>query len=150
MIGYTASKHGVIALTRTLAVEFKSHGVSVKALCPAWVDTEITASAGVTAKSKEDVRRSIQKSGGLMSPDEVAEGFYKLVSGCNNGAVMWAVKDTPFLIIPDTGTVKLMTMIFMAKIIGKITGYDLITVVQQKLFIVSFAFILFLVACWLF
>ena len=52
-----------------------------------------------------------------MSPDYVAQGLYKLVSQCDNGAVMGAVKDTPFFIIPDTGHVKLLTMILMAKII---------------------------------
>merc|ERR1711872_607069 len=45
MVGYTVSKHGVVALSRTLAKDYSHHGVSIKAICPAWADTEIVSSA---------------------------------------------------------------------------------------------------------
>ncbi|MCU4183881.1 SDR family oxidoreductase [Acidiferrimicrobium sp. IK] len=40
---YTASKAGVNGLSRTLAVEWASEGVTVNALCPGWIDTEMVA-----------------------------------------------------------------------------------------------------------
>ena len=38
---YNASKHGLIGLTRTLAVEWGGRGVRVNAVCPGWVKTEM-------------------------------------------------------------------------------------------------------------
>ena len=38
---YNASKHGLIGLTRTLAVEWGARGVRVNAVCPGWVKTEM-------------------------------------------------------------------------------------------------------------
>ena len=41
MVSYTASKHGVVALTRSLALAGGGSGVAHKAICPSYVDTEI-------------------------------------------------------------------------------------------------------------
>jgi NAD(P)-dependent dehydrogenase (short-subunit alcohol dehydrogenase family) len=44
--GYTAyctSKHGVIGFTRALALEVVGRGITVNAICPGWVDTEMAA-----------------------------------------------------------------------------------------------------------
>jgi NAD(P)-dependent dehydrogenase (short-subunit alcohol dehydrogenase family) len=41
-IGYAASKHGVVGLTKSLAVEFAGRGVRVNAVCPGHVDTPMT------------------------------------------------------------------------------------------------------------
>ncbi|MFM8836282.1 MAG: SDR family NAD(P)-dependent oxidoreductase [Actinomycetota bacterium] len=38
---YNASKHGLVGLTRTLAVEWGARGVRVNAVCPGWVKTEM-------------------------------------------------------------------------------------------------------------
>lgn len=39
---YTASKHGVLGLTRALALELLAHNITVNAICPAYVDTPMT------------------------------------------------------------------------------------------------------------
>ncbi len=41
---YCASKHGLIGFTRALALELVSRGITVNALCPGWVDTEMARS----------------------------------------------------------------------------------------------------------
>jgi NAD(P)-dependent dehydrogenase (short-subunit alcohol dehydrogenase family) len=40
-VAYNASKHGLIGMTRTLAVEWGGRGVRVNAVCPGWVKTEM-------------------------------------------------------------------------------------------------------------
>jgi 3-hydroxybutyrate dehydrogenase len=41
MAAYCAAKHGVIGLTRVLSLETASHGVTVNAVCPGYVETDI-------------------------------------------------------------------------------------------------------------
>jgi NAD(P)-dependent dehydrogenase (short-subunit alcohol dehydrogenase family) len=43
LVAYTASKHAVIGLTRTAAIELVRRGVRVNAVCPAPIDTEMAA-----------------------------------------------------------------------------------------------------------
>lgn len=54
MAAYTASKHGVLGLTRALAVEFVANNITVNAICPAYVDTPMTEGtvANMTQKTK--------------------------------------------------------------------------------------------------
>jgi 3-hydroxybutyrate dehydrogenase len=50
---YTASKHGVLGLTRSAAMEVATKGVTVNAICPGYVETDMTAHAieNITAKT---------------------------------------------------------------------------------------------------
>jgi NAD(P)-dependent dehydrogenase (short-subunit alcohol dehydrogenase family) len=80
MSAYCASKHGVVGLTRALAAETAKHGVTVNAVCPGYVDTEMTdyAVANVVAalgKSEAEARAMIVGTvprGALIRPEEVA------------------------------------------------------------------------------
>ena len=53
---YCAAKHGLVGLTRALAHETAKHGVTVNAVCPGYVETEIVAEsiARLTQKTKLD------------------------------------------------------------------------------------------------
>jgi NAD(P)-dependent dehydrogenase (short-subunit alcohol dehydrogenase family) len=66
---YSASKHGVLGLTRSVALEAATKGVTVNAICPGYVDTDMTEHAvenitAKTGKSAEDARAVLE----AMSP----------------------------------------------------------------------------------
>lgn len=77
---YTTSKHGVLGLTRSLALETAKLGVTVNAICPGYVDTELTREnarrmAEKTGKKVDDVLRLFAESSPqkrLIAPEEVA------------------------------------------------------------------------------
>ena len=86
---YTASKHGVIGLTRALAVELGSQGVTVNCVCPGPIHTGMTAVIPDDAKTKFARRRVPLRRYG--EPEEVAHAILGLVlPACSyiNGAVL--------------------------------------------------------------
>ena len=52
---YTAAKHGVLGLTRAMAMETATSGITVNAVCPGWVDTEMADRAIQTISAKTKV-----------------------------------------------------------------------------------------------
>ena len=84
---YTASKHAVGALTRSLGAELKDHGIAVNAVCPGYVDTPIVEGAARviadrTDRTQEEARDSLaalNPLGRLVTPEEVAQGVLFLV-----------------------------------------------------------------------
>jgi NAD(P)-dependent dehydrogenase (short-subunit alcohol dehydrogenase family) len=77
---YTASKHGLLGLTRSLALETARLGVTVNAICPGYIDDERTRDnakvmAEKTGKSVNDILKLFAASAPqnrLIAPDEVA------------------------------------------------------------------------------
>ena len=74
---YTASKHGVIGLTRGLAVELGRDGVTVNCVCPGPIRTGMTAGIPDDAKEKFARRRVPLRRYG--DPEEVAQATLSLV-----------------------------------------------------------------------
>jgi len=74
---YTASKHGVIGLTRSLAVELATRGITVNCICPGPILTGMTAPIPDEAKAKFARRRvPLERYG---DPEEVAHATLSLV-----------------------------------------------------------------------
>ncbi len=93
---YTVSKHGVIGLVRGLAVDLAGSAVTVNALCPGYVETDIVTAntARIMARTGKDeaaARAMIEGAnlhGRLIAPQEVAEAALWLCgpgSGSVNG-----------------------------------------------------------------
>ncbi|KAJ9132414.1 oxidoreductase [Pleurostoma richardsiae] len=74
---YTMSKHGVIGLTRTDALDYARQGVRVNAVCPGFIDTPLLDDA-----NRKALAPSIAKTpmGRLANPQEVADAIIFLCS----------------------------------------------------------------------
>jgi len=93
MGAYAASKHAVVGLTRAAAAETAAHGVTVNAVCPGYLDTDMT---------RETIARIVQRTGRtdaealaaileatpqrrLIAADEVAEAIAYLCTDAARG-----------------------------------------------------------------
>ena len=74
---YTASKHGVIGLTRALAVELGRRGITVNCVCPGPIHTGMTAL--IPDEDKARFARRRVPVGRYGSPEEVAHATLSLV-----------------------------------------------------------------------
>jgi NAD(P)-dependent dehydrogenase (short-subunit alcohol dehydrogenase family) len=78
--GYTASKHAAVGLMRAVASEVAGTGVTANAVCPAFVDTEMTRTSvarivEATGRSEREATAALERSsplGRLLAPEEVA------------------------------------------------------------------------------
>jgi NAD(P)-dependent dehydrogenase (short-subunit alcohol dehydrogenase family) len=74
---YTASKHGVVGLTRSVALEYVRDGIRVNAICPGMVRTPMVASIPPDLMAQYEQTQPI---GRLAEPDEIAQAAIWLCS----------------------------------------------------------------------
>ena len=88
LAAYSAAKHALVGLTRSTAAEVAGTGVTANAVCPGFVDTEMTAETvdrivARTGRTREEALAAALASGGqtrLIGADEVAAAVVSLVA----------------------------------------------------------------------
>jgi NAD(P)-dependent dehydrogenase (short-subunit alcohol dehydrogenase family) len=88
---YTASKHAVLGFTRVAAAEYRARGVTINAVCPGYVDTEMTTASVAriverTGLSSEQALAGILKTAGQTRLVTVEEVAYVVTSLCADQA----------------------------------------------------------------
>jgi NAD(P)-dependent dehydrogenase (short-subunit alcohol dehydrogenase family) len=87
---YTASKHGVVGLTRHIAYSYREQGVRCNAICPGGVNTAIV-SGPMSEKGFERLSGVLMNAGGMSEPADMASVAVFLASpgaARINGAIL--------------------------------------------------------------
>lgn len=96
---YAASKHGVLGLTRSVAHEVATMGITANAICPGYVDTEMVSRGiekikSATGRSEEEALEVLKKMSPqhrLVTPEEVAAVALLLASDEGRGITGQAI-----------------------------------------------------------
>ncbi len=88
---YCASKHGVVGLTKALALEVAPRRITVNAICPGWVETEMARDGmklmaegmGVTYEEARKTALDAVPLGRILEPEEIGDHVVWL---CSDGA----------------------------------------------------------------
>jgi NAD(P)-dependent dehydrogenase (short-subunit alcohol dehydrogenase family) len=83
---YCAAKHAMVGMTRALAIDLGRTGVTINAICPGWVDTDMAQQAvdriaAKTGRSRDEARASLTSmtpQRRLIDPGEVAHAVVNL------------------------------------------------------------------------
>lgn len=105
---YTASKHALVGFARSLALEHRRAGLTVAALCPSFVESDMTARtiAGVMRRhnlAEPDARARVAArcpAGRILPAEELAEAVARLGAGRHADAVALAASGG-YPIVPD-------------------------------------------------
>jgi NAD(P)-dependent dehydrogenase (short-subunit alcohol dehydrogenase family) len=84
---YNTTKHGLLGLTRTLAVEWGGRGVRVNAVCPGWVKTEMDVADQAGGHYSDDDITEHVPMGRFASPDDIAQAVAFLADPARSGFV---------------------------------------------------------------
>lgn len=92
---YSATKHAVVGLSRSLRLELAPHGIEVSVVCPGFVDGGMFTEWG----------RKPPKASPAVSPEKVAQGVVKAVTA-NKGEIIVTkglakIADVPFAVMPE-------------------------------------------------
>jgi len=90
---YNASKHGVVGLTKTAALEYAKSGIRVNAVCPGYIRTPLIEEALISNPEMEAQIVARHPVGRMGRPEEIAE------------AVMWLCSDAASFVTGHTMTV---------------------------------------------
>lgn len=77
---YVASKHGVVGLTRTAALEYAEQGIRVNAVCPGVIDTEMIERFTAADAAAREALLAAEPVGRLGRPEEIADAVVWLAS----------------------------------------------------------------------
>jgi NAD(P)-dependent dehydrogenase (short-subunit alcohol dehydrogenase family) len=92
LAAYVASKHGVVGLTKTAALEYAQQGIRVNCVCPGVIETPMTARGLSDPERRERIIAS-EPMGRVGIPEEVAE------------AVVWLCSDAASFVTGHTMTI---------------------------------------------
>lgn len=76
---YSASKHGVVGLTKSAALEYAQRGIRTNAVCPGFIDTAMTKSFYGGTEGRDNISGN-QPAGRHGMPDEIAEAVIWICS----------------------------------------------------------------------
>jgi NAD(P)-dependent dehydrogenase (short-subunit alcohol dehydrogenase family) len=81
---YSASKHGIIGLSKTAASEYAKKGIRVNAICPGFIDAGLTRQVVAKKPHLEEKYKSLIPAGRFGTVEEVAESVIWLFSDASS------------------------------------------------------------------